>query len=102
MIDFETSLPIQNLHDTALILRSILDKEDNLYRYFSLKRCVWPLLNALHGLTVKDLSSAIFQVLAIVCRDLSGIGDSVVISVTKDGIKFSTNGDIGKANITVR
>ncbi|KAH0445270.1 hypothetical protein IEQ34_025523 [Dendrobium chrysotoxum] len=35
-------------------------------------------------------------------RDLSGIGDTVAISVTKDGIKFSTNGDIGSANITVR
>ena len=26
----------------------------------------------------------------------------MVISVTKDGIKFSTSGDIGSANITVR
>lgn len=37
-----------------------------------------------------------------VCRDLASIGETVVISVTKDGIKFSTNGDIGSANITVR
>ena len=36
------------------------------------------------------------------CRDLAPIGDTVVISVTKDGIKFSTSGDIGSANITVR
>ena len=38
----------------------------------------------------------------LLSRDLGGIGDTVAISVTKDGIKFSTNGDIGSANITVR
>lgn len=37
-----------------------------------------------------------------ICRDLSSIGDTVVVSVTKDGVKFSTTGDIGSANITVR
>ena len=36
------------------------------------------------------------------CRDLSTIGDSVLISVTKDGVKFSTSGDIGSANVTIR
>merc|ERR1712216_762270 len=39
---------------------------------------------------------------ARICRDLSSIGDTVGISVTKDGVKFSTTGDIGEANITVR
>ena len=34
--------------------------------------------------------------------DLSSIGDTVVISVTKDGIKFSTSGDMGSANITLK
>ena len=34
--------------------------------------------------------------------ELSSIGDTVVISVTKDGIKFSTSGDIGSANVTCR
>ncbi|WOL18949.1 hypothetical protein Cni_G27746 [Canna indica] len=37
-----------------------------------------------------------------ICKDLSAIGDTVVISVTKEGIKFSTNGDIGSANIVCR
>ena len=37
-----------------------------------------------------------------ICRDLASIGDTVGISVTKDGVKFSTTGDIGEANITVR
>ena len=35
-------------------------------------------------------------------RDLSTIGEAVLISVSKDGIKFSTSGDIGSANISVR
>jgi proliferating cell nuclear antigen len=39
---------------------------------------------------------------ARICKDLSSIGDTVVVSVTKDGIKFSTSGDIGSANVTVR
>lgn len=34
--------------------------------------------------------------------ELSSIGDTVVIGVTKDGIKFSTSGDIGSANVTCR
>ncbi|KAH0454217.1 hypothetical protein IEQ34_016141 [Dendrobium chrysotoxum] len=37
-----------------------------------------------------------------ICKDLSSIGDTVVISVTKEGIKFSTRGDIGNANIVCR
>lgn len=35
-------------------------------------------------------------------RDLATIGDTVLISVTKDGVKFSTRGDIGSANVTIR
>lgn len=34
-----------------------------------------------------------------ICRDLSSIGDTVEISVTKDGVKFSTTGDIGSASV---
>ncbi|KAK9817203.1 hypothetical protein WJX72_011042 [[Myrmecia] bisecta] len=37
-----------------------------------------------------------------ICKDLASIGDTVLISVTKDGVKFSTTGDIGSANITCR
>ncbi|KAK9845702.1 hypothetical protein WJX81_000064 [Elliptochloris bilobata] len=37
-----------------------------------------------------------------ICKDLASIGDTVLISVTKDGVKFSTSGDIGSANITIR
>ncbi|XP_076900729.1 proliferating cell nuclear antigen-like [Bidens hawaiensis] len=39
---------------------------------------------------------------ARICKDLSSIGDTVMISVTKEGIKFSTKGDIGTANIVCR
>jgi len=37
-----------------------------------------------------------------IVRDLSSIGDTVNISATKEGIKFSAMGDIGTANITLR
>ncbi|GAQ81263.1 DNA polymerase delta processivity factor [Klebsormidium nitens] len=37
-----------------------------------------------------------------ICRDLASIGDTVVIGVTKEGISFSTGGDIGKANVVCR
>ncbi|KAL5666672.1 hypothetical protein ACJX0J_026780, partial [Zea mays] len=37
-----------------------------------------------------------------ICKDLSSIGDTVVISVTKEGVKFSTSGEIGSANIVCR
>ncbi|KAK9892246.1 hypothetical protein WA026_019047 [Henosepilachna vigintioctopunctata] len=36
---------------------------------------------------------------ARICRDLSQFGESLVISCTKEGVRFSTNGDIGSANI---
>ncbi|XP_062154581.1 proliferating cell nuclear antigen-like [Alnus glutinosa] len=45
------------------------------------------------------MSSAEF---ARICKDLSSIGDTVVISVTKEGVKFSTRGDIGTAHIVCR
>jgi len=37
-----------------------------------------------------------------ICADLSSIGDTVEISVTKDGVKFATSGDIGAANVICR
>jgi proliferating cell nuclear antigen len=37
-----------------------------------------------------------------ICKDLSTIGDTVEISATKDGIKFSTTGDIGSASTICR
>jgi len=45
--------------------------------------------------TVK-MPSAEFQ---RICRDLSQIGDTVVICCTKEGIKFSCSGDLGTGNI---
>ncbi|KAE8681545.1 Proliferating cell nuclear antigen [Hibiscus syriacus] len=39
---------------------------------------------------------------ARVCKDLASLGDTVVISVTKEGVKFSTAGDIGTTNIVLR
>lgn len=37
-----------------------------------------------------------------ICRDLSTIGESLEISVTKEGIKFSASGDLGKGNVTLK
>ena len=37
-----------------------------------------------------------------IASDLSSIGDTITVSVTKDGIKFSTLGDIGNANVLVK
>merc|ERR1712129_40796 len=37
-----------------------------------------------------------------ICRDLSAIGDTVTISATKDGVKFSVNGDIGSGDMTLK
>ncbi|GAB6028460.1 hypothetical protein CHUAL_002620 [Chamberlinius hualienensis] len=45
---------------------------------------------------VVRMPSAEFQ---RICRDLSQIGDSVVISCTKEGIKFSAAGDLGTGNV---
>ncbi|KAI3450461.1 hypothetical protein Pfo_007126 [Paulownia fortunei] len=39
---------------------------------------------------------------ARICKDLSSIGGTVVISATKEGLKFSTRGDIGTANVVCR
>ena len=37
-----------------------------------------------------------------ICRDLTTIGDSAIISCTKDGVKFSTSGDTGKGNVMLK
>ena len=37
-----------------------------------------------------------------ICRDLSAIGDSVTISATKEGVKFSVSGDIGNGDMTLK
>ncbi|KAH0623043.1 hypothetical protein JD844_030947 [Phrynosoma platyrhinos] len=36
---------------------------------------------------------------ARICRDLSHIGDAVVISCAKDGVKFSATGELGSGNV---
>jgi len=37
-----------------------------------------------------------------ICRDLTILGDTVSISATKEGVKFSVSGDLGNGNITIR
>eukprot|EP01116_Phalansterium_solitarium_P025069 TRINITY_DN9408_c0_g2_i1.p1 TRINITY_DN9408_c0_g2~~TRINITY_DN9408_c0_g2_i1.p1 ORF type:complete len:263 (+),score=77.92 TRINITY_DN9408_c0_g2_i1:97-885(+) len=37
-----------------------------------------------------------------ICRDMTILGDTVVISTTKEGVKFSVTGDLGTGNITCR
>jgi len=37
-----------------------------------------------------------------ICRDLSVMGDTVVITATKEGVKFSVSGDIGNGSITCK
>jgi len=37
-----------------------------------------------------------------ICRDLSVLGDTVKIAVTKEGVKFSVTGELGTGNITCR
>lgn len=45
---------------------------------------------------VVKMPSAEFQ---RICRDLSQIGESVIICCTKEGVKFSASGDMGTGNI---
>ena len=40
-----------------------------------------------------------YPILSLKVRDLSQFGESVVISCTKEGVKFSAAGDIGVGNI---
>ena len=37
-----------------------------------------------------------------ICRDLAVLGDTVTISVTKEGVKFSVTGELGSGNMTIR
>jgi len=37
-----------------------------------------------------------------ICKNLTILGDTVVISATKEGVKFSVQGDLGAGNITCR
>ena len=51
-----------------------------------------------YDVTVK-LPSGEFQ---RICRDLSSIGDSVVISATKEGVSFKTSGELGSGKTTLQ
>lgn len=46
-----------------------------------------------------DMPSGEFQRL---CRDLTVLGDACAISVTKEGVRFSVEGDVGKGSVTLR
>eukprot|EP00055_Hartaetosiga_balthica_P004063 m.9980 g.9980 ORF g.9980 m.9980 type:complete len:265 (+) comp3584_c0_seq1:156-950(+) len=48
---------------------------------------------------VVQLPAAEFQ---RICRDLSLMGESVEISVTKEGVQFVSSGDAGKGTVTLR
>ncbi|KAI9374821.1 proliferating cell nuclear antigen [Aspergillus egyptiacus] len=37
-----------------------------------------------------------------ICRDLNNLSESVVIEATKEGVKFSCQGDIGSGSVTIR
>lgn len=37
-----------------------------------------------------------------ICRDLTILGDTVVIAATKEGVKFSVDGDLGSGNVLVK
>merc|ERR1711907_554836 len=37
-----------------------------------------------------------------ICRDLTVLGDTVTIAVTKEGVKFSVQGELGNGNMTLR
>lgn len=39
---------------------------------------------------------------ARIAKDLSSIGEGVTIAASKEGVKFTTAGDVGTANITLR
>ncbi|KAJ1675586.1 hypothetical protein EV182_000985 [Spiromyces aspiralis] len=45
------------------------------------------------------ISSAEF---AKICRDLSGLGQSMVIDVTKEGVRFSAGGEIGNGSVMIK
>ncbi|KAL9107879.1 MAG: hypothetical protein Q9227_007297 [Pyrenula ochraceoflavens] len=46
-----------------------------------------------------DMPSAEFQ---RICRDLMAMSESVSIEATKEGVKFSCQGDIGNGSVTIR
>jgi len=45
------------------------------------------------------MSSSEFQ---RICRDLSQIGESVIIEATKEGVKFSASGEVGNGAVTLK
>jgi proliferating cell nuclear antigen len=51
-----------------------------------------------YKVTVKMPSSEFQRI----CRDLSILGDTCVISVSKEGVKFSVAGDVGTGNISLK
>lgn len=57
--------------------------------------CLHPLQEQEYSCVVKMPSGEF----ARICRDLSQIGDAVMISCAKDGVKFSATGELGTGNV---
>lgn len=59
-------------------------------------------LSCLHAVQEQEYSCVVKMPsgeFARICRDLSQIGDAVMISCAKDGVKFSASGELGTGNI---
>uniref|UniRef100_A0A3Q3K4N5 DNA sliding clamp PCNA n=1 Tax=Monopterus albus TaxID=43700 RepID=A0A3Q3K4N5_MONAL len=64
---------------------------------FDLKQCEFNLTDTEQEYScVVKMPSGEF---ARICRDLSQIGDAVMISCAKDGVKFSASGELGTGNV---
>ena len=57
------------------------------------------------GIPEQEYSSVVrmpSKELMSICRDLNTFGDTVLIGVTKEGIKFSVKGSMGSGNVTLK
>jgi proliferating cell nuclear antigen len=97
------SLSIRYEEDTDLVLLIFEDPKESRISNFELKLMdidaeQLGIPDTEYGCTVKMPASEFQRI----CRDLSAIGDSVEIAVTKDGVMFGVAGNIGNGKMCLK
>uniref|UniRef100_A0A4X2L088 DNA sliding clamp PCNA n=1 Tax=Vombatus ursinus TaxID=29139 RepID=A0A4X2L088_VOMUR len=84
-----------NADTLALIFEAPTNEIDDKSKLLNIFKVVFVLQEQEYSCVVKMPSGEF----ARICRDLSHIGDAVVISCAKDGVKFSASGELGSGNV---
>lgn len=100
--DYEMKLMDLDVEQLGIPVSQLLHPQFVYGRVFLTRLLTFPCLSVCLSLQEQEYSCVVKMPsgeFARICRDLSQIGDAVMISCAKDGVKFSASGELGTGNI---